>query len=187
MGGEKRKMDRKNKVLSLLGIVLAAVICASFVFSLQPTVKADSNTNNIASDVSQLVPSSVNITNTNMPELRFGHMGFGGPRGMGPEFGRSGGSGGFCQIQISSDFTANVTNIANNDIDVQNLLSQGFNITSIRPVTTTTIDGNGNIVTKAATADLTLQGTNARSFVIVDLSQNKVTKIVTLTMTEIDK
>ena len=185
IGGEKSKMDRKIMVLSLFGIVLAAVIGASFVFALQPTVKADSTTNNIASGVSQPALSSVNMTNTNMPELRFGHMGFGAPRGMG--LGRSGGSGGFGQIQVSSDFTANVTNIANNDTDVQNLLSQGFNITSIRPVTTTTIDGNGNIVTKAATADLTLQGTNARSFVIVDLSQNKVTKIVTLTMTEIDK
>jgi hypothetical protein len=90
-------------------------------------------------------------------------------------------------VQVSSDFTANVTNIATNDTDVSNLLSQGYNITSIRPVITTTIDGNGNIVTKATTADLTLQGTNGRAFVVVDLSQNKVTKIVTLTRTEIDK
>jgi len=82
---------------------------------------------------------------------------------------------------------ANVTNIATNDTDVQNLLSQGYNITSIRPVVTTTIDGSGNVITKAATADLTLQGTNGRAFVVVDLSQDKVTKIVTLTRTEIVK
>ena len=66
-------------------------------------------------------------------------------------------------IQVSTDFTANVTNIAKNDSDVQNLLSQGYNITSIRPVITTTIDGNGNVVTKASTADVTLQGTNGRA------------------------
>ncbi len=59
-------------------------------------------------------------------------------------------------IQVSSDFTSNVTNIAKSDSDVQNLLSQGYNITSIRPVISTVVDGNGNVVTKASTADLTL-------------------------------
>ena len=101
--------------------------------------------------------------------------GFGG--GFGPQ-----------AIQVSADFTANVTNIAKSDSDVQNLLSQGFNITSIRPVITTSIDGNGNIITKASTANVLLVGNNgSRSFVVVDLSQAKVTKIVTLTVTEIDK
>ena len=88
---------------------------------------------------------------------------------------------------MSSDFTANVTSIAKADSDVQNLLNQGYNITSIKPVITTVIDGNGNVVTKASTADLTLQGTSGRAFVVVDLDQAKVTKIVTLTVTEIDK
>lgn len=180
-------MDKKIKVLALLSIVIAAALGASLVFALQPTVKADSSTNNIASDVSQSTFSSVNATYDNS-SAPFGHMGFGGQRGFGPELGNSGGeSEGFGQIQVSSDFTANVTNIANNDTDVQNLIAQGYNITSIRPVITTTIDGNGNIVTKASTADLTLQGTNGRAFVVVDLSQNKVTKIVTMTITEIDK
>lgn len=94
---------------------------------------------------------------------------------------------GFSAIQVNSDFTANVTNIAKNDSDVQNLLNQGYNITSIRPVISTVIDGNGNVVTKASTADLTLEGTNGRALVVVDLNQAKVTKIVTMTVTEIDK
>jgi hypothetical protein len=112
-------------------------------------------------------------------EPRFGM----GPRGM------NRGYGGFGQdnVQVSADFTANVTNIAKNDSDVQNLLSQGYNITSIHPVISTTIDGNGNVVTKASTADLTLVGTNGHALVVVDLSQAKVTKIVTMTRTEIDK
>ena len=66
-------------------------------------------------------------------------------------------------------------------------LLRAYNITSIRPIITANIDGSGNIVAKATTANLTLQGTNSRAFVVVDLSQNKVTKIVTLTKTEIDK
>jgi hypothetical protein len=186
-GGEKQKMDRKIKVLSLLVIVLAAVVGASLVFALQPTATTDSNTNNISSDVSQPALSSVNATEINTPQFGFGHMGFGGSRGIGTEFGRSRGPEGFGQMQVSSDFTANVTSIANNDSDVQNLLSQGYNITSIRPVISTSIDGNGNVIAKATTADLTLQSTNGRAFVVVGLSQAKVTKIVSLTMTEIDK
>ena len=91
-------------------------------------------------------------------------------------------------IQVSAEFTANVTNIAKSDSDVQNLLNQGYNITSIRPVITTSIDGNGNLSTKASTANVLLIGNNgSRSFVVIDLSQVKVTKIVTLTVTEIDK
>ncbi len=71
--------------------------------------------------------------------------------------------------------------------DVQNLLNQGYNITSIRPVITTTIDGNGNIVTKATSADLILQSTTVRALVVVDLNQAKVTKIVTMTVQKSDK
>jgi D-arabinose 1-dehydrogenase-like Zn-dependent alcohol dehydrogenase len=111
------------------------------------------------------------------PRLGMGH------RGMGRGFGGFGSGA----IQISSDFTANVTNIVKNDVDVQNLLNQGYNITVIRPVISTTVDGNGNVVTKASSADVMLLGTNGRAFVVIDLTQAKVTKIVTLTITEIDK
>jgi hypothetical protein len=114
--------------------------------------------------------------------------------GMDPRFGMGhrgmdNGFGGFDSeaIQLSSDFTANVTKIANNDSDVQNLLNQGYNITSIHPIISTTVDGNGNVISKASTANLTLIGTNGRALVVVDVSQEKVTKIVTLTLTEIDK
>ena len=75
-------------------------------------------------------------------ESRFGMS----HRGMARGFGGGLGSG---AIQLSADFTANVTNIAKSDSDVQNLLTQGFNITSIRPVITTSIDGNGNVVNQS--------------------------------------
>lgn len=104
--------------------------------------------------------------------------GFGGPGGM---------MGGFGSIQVSSDFTQNVTNIVQNDSDVQNLLTQGYNITSIRPVISTVIDGNGNVTTSATTANVILQSTTGRALVVVDLTQAKVTKIVTTTTTVINK
>ncbi len=176
---KNQDMDKKIKVLSLLSIVIVATVAGSLVLDMQSTAKAE--TNNVASDV-QPTLSSVNATN-NFGLFANGDMHFGGLR-MGRGFG---GPEGFGSIQVSSDFTANVTNIAKNDTDVQNLLNQGYNITSIRPVITTTIDGNGNIVTKATSANLTLQSTTGRSFVVVDLNQTKVTKIVTMTITEIDK
>lgn len=108
--------------------------------------------------------------------------------GMFRDFGGPGGiMGGFGSIQVSSDFTLNVTNIVQNDTDVKNLLSQGYNITAIRPVTSTVIDGNGNVVTSATTANVLLRSTTGRALVVVDLTQAKVTKIVTTVTTVINK
>jgi hypothetical protein len=180
-------MNTKIKVLALISLVIAASVAASIVLVMQSTAKADP-TSSVASDV-QPTLSSVNETN-NSGLFFSGYMGFRDNGGMdrgcrGP--GGPGGFGEFGAIQVSSDFTQNVTNIAKNDTDVQNLISQGFNVTSVRPIITTTVDGNGNIVTKATGADLTLQSATGRSLVVVDLNQAKVTKIVTVTTTEIDK
>lgn len=179
-------MERKIKVLLLVSLVLASTIAASLVLAMQTTAKANTNST-VSSDVQPAI-SSVNGTD-NVGFLMNGHIGFGEHRGMGRGggFGGPSGLGEFGAIQVSSDFTQNVTNIAKNDTDVQNLLNQGFNITAVRPIISTVVDGNGNIVTKATNADLTLQSTNGRSIVVVDLNQAKVTKIVTITMTEIEK
>ena len=51
-----------------------------------------------------------------------------------------------------------------------------------------TVDGNGNVALKATNATVLLEnGTTGRAFVTVDLSQSKVTQIVTFTKTVIDK
>ena len=183
-------MDVKTKALTLLSVLIVASIAGSLVFALQ-SAKADT-TSPVAAD-SEITSSSINATDNESnfvnelvdgsmmppPEHRFGM----GNRGM------SRGFNGFISgaVQVSSEFIANVTSIANADTDIQNLLNQGYNITSIRPVISTTIDGNGNVVTKASSADLTLIGTNGRAFAVVDVEQAKVTRIVTLTITEINK
>jgi len=173
---------------------------------MQQPAKADPNAA-VATDVQ---PAVSTINGTNIGGFFNGGMGFGGhrmdgfggPGGMGglggpggirglSDFGGNISSpmmpGGFGQIQVSAAYTQNVTNILQNDTDVQNLLSQGYNITSITPVMSTSIDGNGNVVTSATTANVILQSTTGRAYVVVDLSQDKVTKIVTITRTEIDK
>jgi hypothetical protein len=174
----------KTKGLAIISLVVIATVAGIVVFSLQSTAKADS-ANIVSTDAQSITaPTSTSTATTNIyPEgFNNGMIAF----DMGPRFGMGhrgfGGISGFRNIQVSSDFTQNVTNILQSDSDVQNLISQGFNITTIRPVISTVIDGNGNIVTKASTANVLLQGDNgSRSFVVVDLSQAKVTKIVTLT------
>jgi hypothetical protein len=183
-------METKTKALFLLSFIAVACVAGSLVFVTQSLAKADP-TASVATDSETSPSSSINATDNGSNgfggfggsmamDMEHGH-GMGGSRGMDRGFGDQG-------IQVSSEYTANVTTILNSDSDIQALISQGFNVTSIRPVITTSIDGNGNVVTKASTANVVLEGNNgSRSYAVVDLSQAKVTKIVTLTVTEIDK
>ena len=177
-------MKTQAKALALLAVVAIAAVSGSLIFAMQSTAKADNNTA-VASD-SETTPVAVSQPDNNFT-LNGGFMGFRGhgmmDRGFGGRaLGRMG------PIQVSADFMANITSIAKSDSDVQNLLNQGYNITSVRPIISTIIDGSGNVVTKASTANLMLQGNNgSRSFVVVDLTQAKVTKIVTITVIEINK
>lgn len=184
IGGENLDIDKKIKVLALVSLIIAASVAGSIIFAMQSTAKADANSS-VASDVQ---PTLSSVTETNSSQIcANGHFGFGDISSVGRGCRSICGIGNFGEIQVSSDFTQNVTNIAKNDTDVQNLISQGFNITSIRPVISTMVDGNGNIVTKATGANLNMQSATGRSLVVIDLNQSKVTKIVTITMTEIDK
>jgi hypothetical protein len=104
-------------------------------------------------------------------------------------FGWLGGS-----LNVSQAFEANVVNIAKNNTDVQNLLNEGYNITSVRPIITGTVEGNGTVTFAATSAIITLtqsttgQNTTStgRALVWVNIEQAKVTKIVTTTRTVIE-
>ncbi|MGA3112245.1 MAG: hypothetical protein ABSE15_09480 [Candidatus Bathyarchaeia archaeon] len=184
-------MDRKIKVLALISIVVAAAFGTAIVIATQSLAKADA-TGSLGQSV-QPELSSINATNDNGFGFMNGYMGFGGPGGKGEQFGGCGGFGenfvngtavGFGPIQISSAFTQNVTNILNGSTDVKALFSQGWNVTSIRPVITTTLDGNGNVVSQATSANVILEGTNGRALVVVNLTTDKVTKIITTTVND---
>lgn len=194
-------MDKRIKVLALISIVVAAAFGTVMVLATQSLAKADST----GSDGQSVQPelSSINATSNNGFGFMNGNMGFGGPGGMGERFRGCGGPGGFDggfggfgenfvngtavgfgPIQISSAFTQNVTSILNGSTDVKALFSQGWNVTSIRPVITTTLDGNGNVVSQATSANVILEGTNGRALVVVNLSTDKVTKIITTTVND---
>jgi hypothetical protein len=107
----------------------------------------------------------------------------GGPRGHGGGF-----MGGMANIEVSSEYAANVNSILNNDTDVQNLISQGYNVTSINPIIRNIVEADGTIATKATTAVVLLQnGTSGYATVNVDVANTKVTQIVIVTRTVIDK
>ncbi|MEM2905919.1 MAG: hypothetical protein QW587_09365 [Candidatus Bathyarchaeia archaeon] len=78
----------------------------------------------------------------------------------------------------------NAINIAQSDSDVQDLLSDGYNITG-RPIITTEVDAEGNVTARAIVM-LQKDATNWAS-VSVDFQEGKVTEIVILTGTVIEK
>jgi hypothetical protein len=98
------------------------------------------------------------------------------------------GFGGITNIEISSEYNATVTDILEGDSDVQNLISEGYTIQSINPKIKTVIEADGTVVTKATTATVFLQnGTLGLAAVKVDVTNAKVTEIVIITRTIIDK
>jgi len=102
--------------------------------------------------------------------------------------GRIHGQGCYGFIEVSEEFKENVINIAKTDTDVQNLLNEGYNITGVRPIIKTIVEGDGTVVTKATSAILMLQkDTTGLAVVTVDVENAKVTKIVILTKTVIQK
>ncbi len=122
--------------------------------------------------------------------MMLGDQGFGGGPGFGRGHGRGdiGFMGGMDNIEISSEYNATINSILSNDTDVQNLIAQGFNVTSIRPIVKNVLAADGTVTTKATTAIVTmLNGTSGRASVNVDISSSKVTQIVIVTRTVIDK
>ena len=98
------------------------------------------------------------------------------------------GPGCFGFVEVSEEFKENVTNVAQNDSDVQNLLNDGYNITGVRPIIKTIVEADGTLETKATSAIVALEkGTTGHATVWVDLQEAKVTEIVIVTRTVIDK
>lgn len=109
-----------------------------------------------------------------------------GPCGF-PGGGRHGPRG-FGFIEVSEEFEQNVINIAKNDTDVQTLLDEGYNITGVRPNIKTIVEADGTVATKATSAIVMLEkDTTGCASVWVDIEQAKVTEIVILTRTVIEK
>jgi len=162
---EMRKMDR-SKALILLSVVAVAAILGSMALTVYASDNGEESNNGFAG-----------WFNGKLRSRTCGQLG-GGRRGGGP----------YGYIEVSEEYKENVINIAKSDPDVQNLLNDGYNITGVRPIITTKIDAEGNVVMKATKAIVMLQkDTISCASVLVDLEAGKVMEIVILTRTVIEK
>lgn len=178
-------VNRKITALALLAVVVFAAVMGAF---LMTTKAADTTTTTDANTTSATTitvdSNSSDVIGRNLGDMDFGRHGFGGGPGGGP----MGACGGFGAVEVSAEFEQKVTDIANNDTDVQSLLADGYNITAIRPIIKNVVDADGYVTTKATSAIVMLQkNTSGWASVSVDIEEAKVTEIVILTRTVIQK
>lgn len=160
------KIDTKSKALMLLLVVAVATMLGGLALAY--------TTNN------------GEVSNNNFAEWFNGKMMMpgtcGGPRGW------MRGQNRFGFVEVSKEFQENVINIAKSDEDVQALLDDGYNITGVRPIIKAVVEADGNVETRATSAIVMLEkDTTGRASVWVDLEKDKVTEIVILTRTVIEK
>jgi len=171
--------------LALVSVV-AILTTVSLILLIQQLANAtDADAVILNSETSDLAETAFEKANEIvLPTLDYGCNGF-GRHGM--SFRRHG-FGSFGHIQVSEEFEQNIINIAKSDTDVQNLLTEGYNVTAVKPIIKTIIDAEGNVVNKATDAILLLENDpNGRAFVIVDIEDAKVTEIVISPITVIEK
>jgi hypothetical protein len=180
MRGEK-SMNGKNKLLAIFSMLAVAMIATGILLIPQMVNAAETG-----DETSTTTPSTDLQTEMAIPEWNVNCMEFGRP---GPRSGRPGpGFGNFGPIEVSEEFKQTVTNIAESDEDVQNLIADGYNVTTVRPIIKTVVDAEGNVVTKATSAVILLQkDTTGHASVLVNIEEAKVTQIVILTRTVIEK
>ncbi len=185
---EVEKINKRTIAISLILLTtLAAVVGA-----LTLTAFAETSTNSTSTIASTAVTAD---TTQNIDQMQFaGNMmmdnqGFnGGPGGHGGHGQMMGGMDSMNSIEISTEYTTNVNTILGNDSDIQNLIAQGYNVTSINPIIKAVIQGDGTIATQATNATVILtNGTSGFATVNVDVANAKVTQIITFTRTVIDK
>jgi hypothetical protein len=176
-------INRKIVGLTLLSLVALAAVMGGFLLTTQATDTNDTTETTTANTTTVITDNNCSV----VPDWNIGGMSFGEP-GQRHRGGFGGFGPGFIPVEVSAEFKEKVTNIATNDTDVQQLLAEGYNVTRVMPIFKTIVDGDGNVVTKATNATVILEkDTTGRAIVSVDLTQEKVTQIIILTRTVINK
>ncbi|TRO45724.1 hypothetical protein E2P30_01125 [Candidatus Bathyarchaeota archaeon] len=163
-------MDKKIMALSLLTMTILAAVISGLIITTQATA-----TNSTTTDITTTTPADQN-------SLFMVDIGKGGCRG------RGGWNKGMGVLEVSSEYTARVNAILEADTDMQNLISEGYNLTSIKPIIKSVVATDGMITTKATTAIAFLEnGVSGHAVAIIDVENATVMKIVITTITVIDK
>ncbi len=166
-------INKKNATLILLTVVALAAITGGFIMMKQASGSTDAN-------------ATATVYSSDFAWWGYGGTGF--AQGSGGGRGGHGGRGGCFPLEVSEEYEQKVIGIAENDTDVQNLLAEGYNVTSVRPIINTVVDADGYLTTRATVAVLVLQkNTNNVACVSVDVDQGTVTQMVVLARTVIDK
>jgi len=156
----------KKKALILLSMVAVAAVMGGIILSAYSADNGEENTNGFAGVFNGRM----------MPGL------------CSQPHGWLRGRGGYGFVEVSEEFEENVINIAKSDSDVQDLLDDGYNMTGVRPIIKSIVEADGTVVTKATSAIVMLEkDTTSHASVWVDMEEAKVTEIVILTRTVIEK
>ena len=185
---EVKKINQKTTAISL--ILLTTLAAAIGALTLTAFATADTNSTSTITSTPVTADTTQNIDQTQFAgNMMMDNQGFsGGPGSHGGHGQMMGAIDSMNSIEVSTEYTANVNAILGNDSDVQNLIAQGYNVTSINPIVRTVIQGDGTIVTQATNATVILtNGTSGFATVNVDVTNVKVTQIITITRTVIDK
>jgi len=162
-GGEKEvmKSDRSKALIVMLSLVTVAAILGTVALTVSAADDGEESSNGF-------------------PQWIAGRCGW-GRRGL-----RGWGRFGF--VEVSEEFEENVLTIAKSDGDVLDLLDEGYSISGVRPMIKARVEANGDVVTKATSAVVMLEkDTTSIARVWVDVEEGKVTEIVILTRTVIEK
>jgi len=176
---EVEKIDKKTTAISLIILTVLAASIGAITMTAFAATDTESNTETAVT------------TDQNLDSLQFGanlmmEQGFNG-FGGGPRGHRGFMMGGMRNIEVSEEYTAAINAILGKDSDVQNLVSQRYNVTAINPIIKTIIGADGTVTTKASSAVVFMQGTSGFATIKVDVTNQAVTEIVTITRTVIDK
>lgn len=176
-------INGKSKVLALFSVIAVAAILSSILLVPQMVNAAETDDTSLTTQTSDSTETTIETNESILPNWNNDCMSHGRHA-----WSEMRGFGGFGPVEVSEEFEQTVTSIAESDTDVQDLINDGYNITSVNPIIKTVIDAEGNVVTKATSAVLTLQkDTTGHATVMVDIEEAKVTQIVILTRTVIDK
>jgi len=92
------------------------------------------------------------------------------------------------RVEVSEEYRNKVLEILSNDEDVAKLLSEGYNVTSVKPIIKAYVAADGTVALKASQALVTLvKKGEGVAVALVDLEQGKVDKLVVYSKTVIEK
>jgi hypothetical protein len=172
-----KKIENKKKTL-----IISAALVLAVLSGIAYMAYANGETNNTSTSIATDVPWG------DFSQFYAGNSTFIGREAFGGRCGSGGRRGPGMTITVSEEFKENVLNITESDSDVQQLLADGYNVTAVRPIIQTIVEGDGSVVTKATSAVVMLtKDTTGYASVWVDLEAAKVTRIEIITRTVIEK